>query len=138
MWIVILLLSILLLYGVWKLLRRIYIKPILDKIDTAYNHLLAITMNLMRVESKNYGAKIIRYEEKYKILKKLNEYLLNSKCWIQNYLMTTEERNRYEQVFKDFVNAEKELMMYHLLEAIGANNEIICSGWLNDWYNSIR
>lgn len=136
MWIVILLLISLLLYGVWRLLRGIYIKPIFSKIDTADGHLLAITMNSIRVESDDYRAKIVRYEERYKVLKELNEYLLNSKCWIQDYLMTAEEKERYTRAFKRFLEAEKELLLYYLYDYTErkGDNEIIHSDWFNKWY----
>lgn len=131
----------LLLYGVWILLRKIYIKPIFDKIENADGHLLGITMNLIRVEPKNYHAKLTRYEAQYKVLKELNEYLLNSKCWIQNYLMTTAERNRYEKVYKDLVRAQKELVWCNFLlqdKSIGENTQILCADWFNEWFNGIR
>lgn len=97
-------------------------------------------MNLNRVRRDDYRAKITRYESQYEVLKGLSEYLLNSKCWIQNYLMKTEERERCKKVFKDLVNTEKELMACHLCQysSENDNNEIICSDWFNKWFNSMR
>ena len=144
MWVINLFVGILLLgcilYGVWKWLRAIYIKKIFDRIETADNHTLAITMNLIRVSSNDYGAKTIRYEEIYKVRKELYEYLRDSKCWIQKYLMTTQEKQRYERVFKDFVNAEKEFVGYSLFEYSDRNkiDDLTNSEWFIKWYNSTR
>ena len=88
----------LLLYGVWILLRKIYIKPIFDKIENADCHLLGITMNLIRVEPKNYHAKLTRYEAQYKVLKELNEYLLNSKY--DTYLLISLFHHSYIAVYQ--------------------------------------
>ena len=130
----------LLLWCVRKLLRHIYVKEIIDKIETAEIQLLAITNNLIRVYSEDYGAKILRYEEKYKVLKELNEYLLKSKWWIQDYLMTPEEKKRCKEVFVRCVNVEKELLSCYLQEYSKKNKdyEIICSKWYCNWLHSMR
>ncbi len=142
MWVINLFVGILLLgcilYGVWKWLRAIYIKEIFDKIETADNQTYGITMNLIHVSSDDYRAQIIRYKEIYKVRKELYKYLKDSECWIQKYLMTTQEKQRYEQVLKEFVNAEKQFVAYSLFEYSDKNNikDLTISDWFREWYGT--
>ena len=132
--------ALLLLWCIWKLLRQIYVKEIIDKIDNIDRHLIAITMNVTRVDRKNYAFKILRYEEMYKALKELNEYLLKSKWWIQDCLMTPKEKKRCKEVFVRCVNIEKELFACYLQEYAEEKKdlEIICSKRYSDWLHSMR
>lgn len=140
MWIVILAIEVVALYAAWKILRYFYIKDIFDKIESVDLRLCDISRRIAMLSRNEYSTKTVYTEEQYNVLKDLTENLLKSKCWIQNYLMTTKERQRYEEVFKRLVNTEKEMVSCYLFELSEENNdtEMICSSWYNNWLHSTR
>ena len=140
MWIIILSVVIAALYATWKILRYFYIKDIFDKIEATDRRLCDISRRIAMLSLHEYSTKTTYLEEEYNALKDLNEYLLKSKCWIQIYLMTTKERERYYNVFKRLVNAEKEMVSCYLHELSEKHNdtEMICSSWYGKWLHSTR
>lgn len=96
-------------------LRVFFVKKIFTRIDNDYETLgmihMYFAMRRRSCISDNYfwtQNEYRYYNEQYELLKKLTDFLLESRHPIQNYLMTKEEKEKCSSVFKEFEEVEQE------------------------------